>query len=263
MHTWFQMLMATNESLYAWMDEGFTSYASNEVMNFLRREKLIPGNVAENPHAGANATHIAFTQGAQAEPLSVHADHFQTNSAYGVAAYVKGEVFLHQLKYIIGEQAFNQGMLRYYHEWSFRHPNPNDFIRVMEKTSGLELDWYKEYMVNTTHLSDYAITAVQEGAKGKTTEVQLSRKGLMPMPVDVVVALKNGSKLHYTIPLDLLRGAKQTDGDIQWLTAPDWPWTNPAYTLTLPIPPDQIATVEIDPSLRLVDANRDDNRKTP
>lgn len=263
MHTWFQMLMATNESLYAWMDEGFTSYASNEVMNFLRREKLIPGNAVENPHTGANQTHIAFTQGGQAEPLSVHADHFQTNAAYGVAAYVKGEVFLHQLKYIIGEQAFNQGMLRYYHEWRYRHPNPNDFIRVMEKTSGLELDWYKEYMVNTTHLSDYAITALEEADKGKATNVTLRRNGLMPMPVDVVVTLNDGSKRYYTIPLDLMRGAKQTDGAIQWIVAPDWPWTNPVYTLTLPVATAQVATVEIDPGMRLVDANRNDNRKAP
>lgn len=263
MHSWFQMVLASNECLYAWMDEGFTSYASNEVMNYLRRERLIPGNAADNPHIGANQSHIAFTGSGGAEPLSVHADHFQTNSAYGVAAYVKGEVFLHQMQYIVGRQAFDRGMLRYFNDWKFRHPNPNDFVRVMEKESGLELDWYREYMVNTTHLTDYAVEAIQEGSRKNTAEVVLKRVGVMPMPIDVVINLTDGSSMYFSIPLDLMRGAKQVDGNTQWTTAPDWPWTNYTYNLSLPVEPSKIKSVEIDPSLRMADADRDNNRRMP
>lgn len=263
MHSWFQMVLASNECLYAWMDEGFTSYASNEVMNYLRRERLIPGNAADNPHIGANQSHIAFTGSGGAEPLSVHADHFQTNSAYGVAAYVKGEVFLHQMQYIVGRQAFDRGMLRYFNDWKFRHPNPNDFVRVMEKESGLELDWYREYMVNTTHLADYAVEAIQEGSRKNTAEVVLKRVGVMPMPIDVVINLTDGSSMYFSIPLDLMRGAKQVDGNTQWTTAPDWPWTNYTYNLSLPVEPSKIKSVEIDPSLRMADADRDNNRRMP
>jgi len=262
MHSWFQMVLASNESLYAWMDEGFTSYASNEVMNYLRQQKLIPGSAVDNPHAGANASHIAFTQTGKAEPISIHADHFQSNAAYGVGAYVKGEVFLHQLQYILGRQAFDQAMLRYYHDWSFRHPNANDFVRVMEKTGGLELDWYKEYMVNTTHLSDYEIVAAREGDERKQSTIELRRKGLMPMPVDLVITLRDDSKLYYTIPLDLMRGAKQQDGALSWTVAPDWTWTHESYSLELPVKLNRIVSVEIDPSLRLVDANRENNKLT-
>ena len=150
LHSWYQMVLGTNESLYAWMDEGFTSYAEDLVMNELAREGLLPGRSAEdNPLAGAYSSYTALATSGKEEPLRTHADHFQTNYAYGVAAYVKGAVFLSQLEYIVGKQAFEKGLLRYFNTWKFKHPNDNDCVRVFEKQSGLELDWYKEDWVNT------------------------------------------------------------------------------------------------------------------
>ena len=145
MHSWYQMALGTNESLYAWMDEGFTSWASDEVMNHLRGQGLIPGRALDDPHASDYQGYVNFAKSGFEEPLITHADHFVTNTAYGIAAYVKGAVFLAQLEYVIGKEAFRKGMLRYYNTWKFKHPNANDFIRVMEKQSGLELDWYREY----------------------------------------------------------------------------------------------------------------------
>ena len=89
------------------------------------------------------------------------------------------------MEYVIGQEAFEKGMLRYFNEWKFRHPNPNDFIRVMEKVSGLELDWYREYMVNTIHQIDYSVESASDN-NGKTV-IQLNRKGRFPMPVDLTV----------------------------------------------------------------------------
>ncbi|MEL6277012.1 MAG: M1 family metallopeptidase, partial [Bacteroidota bacterium] len=129
MHTWYQMLMGTNEALYAWMDEGFTSWASREVTNHLREKKLIPGDAVDNPHLGTYLSLIGFRESGLQEPLSTHADHFNTNAAYGVAAYVKGAVWLEQLRYIIGEEAFQKTLLQYYDTWRFKHPTPNDFVR--------------------------------------------------------------------------------------------------------------------------------------
>ncbi len=63
------------------------------------------------------------------------------------ARITKVLLFLHQLEYVIGKSAFDQGMLDFFNTWKFKHPDDNDFIRVMENVSGLELDWYKEYMV--------------------------------------------------------------------------------------------------------------------
>ncbi len=262
MHSWYQMMLGTNESLYAWMDEGFTEYASSEVMNFLRREGLLPGEAVPNPHLGANASYLRFAQTGYEEPLSIHSDHFQTNMAYGRAAYTKGEVFLHQLQYIMGKETFDKAMLRYFDVWKFKHPNANDFIRIMEKESGLELDWFREYMVNTTHTVDYAVDKVEAGTDNRSTLITLARKGLMPMPLDVMVTYADDSQELFNIALQIMRGNKPKEGqyaDLKYAVLEDWPWTKPTYTFTLPVSPERILKVEIDPSQRLVDADRSNN----
>lgn len=253
MHSWYQMVLATNEALYPWMDEGFTSFGSTETMNYLRKEGLIPGEVAENPFLGTFNGQANMALSGMEEPLSTHADHYTTNRAYGVGSYVKGQVFLKQLEYIVGQEAFDKALLDYYDTWKFKHPNPNDFIRVFEKNSGLELDWYKEYMVNTTHYIDYAVDTVTYDGD---TEITLSRQGVMPMPVDVMVEMENGKKYMYNIPLQIMRGAKPMDNDMEnYQVAQDWPWTHPKYTLTLSKKLGKLKKVIIDPNYGMVDVN--------
>jgi Peptidase family M1 domain len=254
MHSWYQMMLGTNEALYHWMDEGFTSYASNEVMNYLKLKKMIPGEPVQNPHLEDVNGYINFALSGREEPLLTHADHFLTNTAYGVASYTKGEVFLEQLRYIIGEQAFDQGMVQYFNTWKFKHPNPNDFIRIMEKASGLELDWFKEYFVHTTHTIDYDI----ESFAGKSAIIR--KKGMMPMPLDITVKTKNGKEYFYHIPLDLMRGEKRGDRFYSnFKVMPDWSWAHPTYKLDLDQKLNDIETIEIDVSKRLADVDRSNN----
>ncbi|MDZ7645875.1 MAG: hypothetical protein U5K54_01140 [Cytophagales bacterium] len=73
-----------------------------------------------------------------------------------------GSIFLHQLKYIIGTDNFYIGMMRYYNTWKMKHPEPNDFLRVMEKTSNMQLHWYYRYWIQTTKRIDYGINLVVE-----------------------------------------------------------------------------------------------------
>ena len=258
-HSWYQMVLATNESLYPWMDEGFTSYVSAHCMNHLREQKLIPGEVKEDPMLNSTVGFANFVMTGLEEPLSTHSDHYMTNRAYGVGSYTKGSIFLNQLKYVIGEEAFNKGMLRYYNEWKFKHPNPNDFIRVMEKQSGIELDWYKEYMVNTTHYIDYAIDTLLTDDR-RNSQIVLSRQGTMPMPVDVSIKLKSGVEILHTIPLRIMRGQKRFEpsyGDYR--VESDWPWTNYQYVFNIRQRPFEIESITIDPHTRTVDVNPDNN----
>lgn len=260
MHSWYQMMLGTNEALYAWMDEGFTSYASNRVMNDLAGKGLLPGRQAvDNPHTGSYAGYLNLARTEAEEPLSTHADHFVTNTAYGVGSYSKGAVFLHQLHYIIGDQPFDRGLLRYFRTWKGKHPNVNDFIRIMEKESGLELDWYKEYFVNTTHTIDYAVEQVTDTEEGAT--VTLRKLGIMPMPLDVVITYRDGRQEMIHIPLRIMRGHKTADPDGMTfrVAETDWPWTHPEYELVLPADREDIQSVEIDPSARLADVDRGNN----
>lgn len=260
MHAWFYGLLGTNESLYSWMDEGFTEYASSEVENFLKKEKLLPGEPEANPHLGANRSLIGFNASGLEEPLSTHSDHFVTNSGYGVAAYVKGHVCLTQLDYILGKPTFDRAMLRYFNTWKHKHPNANDFFRIMEKESGLELDWFREYFVYTTKTIDYAVKSVEK-ANRRETRIVLENTGLFPMPLDMTVTLKNGEKLIFNIPLDLMRGAKSSAefGDMKFTVLPDWRWTHPTYEFVLGEKIKQVERVEIDPSHRMVDKDLENN----
>lgn len=259
LHSWYQMMLATNEILYPWMDEGFTNWAEEEVLNHLMAKGLFPDQPSENPHLGSVEAYRKYALSGKEEPLSTHADHYMTNYAYGLSSYVKGAVLLEQLRYILGDEKFYPAMLRYYWEWRFKHPNLNDFIRVMEKSSGLELDWFKEYFVNTTHTIDYAVKTVEKERNG-STKVTLERKGIMPMPVDLLITYQDGTREYLTIPLVIMRGQKEQENkDLKYTVLPDWQWTNPTYEFHLQAAPETIQKIQIDPSGRLADIHLDNN----
>lgn len=252
MHSWYQGMMGTNESLYPWMDEGFTSYAESRVIGYLRKDT---GFWYAPDYDG----YYALAKSPREEPMSTHSDHYSTNYAYSRAAYNKGAVFLAQLGYMVGDKNLDKILLSYYEQWRFKHPNPNDFIRVAEKVSGMELDWYKEYWMNTTKTIDYALGDVNF-ENGKTV-INLKRIGAMPMPVDVLVTYKDGTKEMHYVPMNLMYGTKDAeDSSAKFILHPEWKWTHPEYKLEIDRNITDIKEINIDPSLRLADINRVNNK---
>lgn len=254
-HSWFHGVLASNEKRYPWMDEGFTEYASHLVMREL--------NGGEgDPHAPAYKGYFELVRSDAHEPMSLHADHYRTNYGYSTTAYNKGEVFLHQLGYVIGDSTLQRGLRRYFATCQFKHPEPQDVERVMEKESGLVLDWYFDEWINTTRTVDYAVDTLVASEGGSS--IGLRRKGDMLMPMDVLVTTKDGKRTYYHIPLSLMQGAKPKGSEAFTFEAlAPWPWTDPLYWIQLPVPPRQIVSVEIDPSERLADVNRLNNIKSP
>jgi len=250
-HSWFQMTLASNESLYAWMDEGFTDYAAIGASVFISNR--------ESPYAGAYNSYFTLVASGLQEPASQAADHYNTNRGYATAAYSMGAIFLHQLSYIIGKENFEKGMLRYYNTWKMKHPEPNDFVRIMEKTSGLQLHWYLRYWIGTTKRIDYSINSVIE--KDGYTFVTLERYGEFPMPIDLVVTYNDGNKeLYYISTNELLGNKPQEDKSLKQIDNTPWPWVNTTYTLKITKPIASIAALEIDPSQRMADINRKNNK---
>lgn len=251
-HSWYHGVLGSNESLYSWMDEGFTSYASSLTMDAIFEK-------SNAIHQGSYRGYIGLAKSGAEEPLSTHSDHFHTNGAYGRAAYSKGAVFMEQMGYIIGAEARDRGLLRYFNTWKFKHPNSNDVVRIMEKESGLELDWYREYFVFTTKTIDYGVKSVKESSLG--TEITLERIGLMPMPIDLVITYQDGKQEMVYLPLAIMRGDKTPEAGMPTrILTEDWPWTN--YTKTIVIDRDakSIKSIEIDPSNRLADIERGNNK---
>jgi len=252
-HSWYQGMMATNESKYPWMDEGFTTYVQNLTLDH------IYGKNALNPNMRSQKSYLSLASSNVQEPLTTHADHYHFNGVYGVSVYSKGAVFLDQLSYIIGEDVFMKGMMDYYNEWRFKHPTPDDFKRIMEKASGIELDWYFEQFIGTINTIDYGVKTIEKKDKN-TTQIILTKNGSMPMPLDIVVTLKDGSTKVYNVPLRIMRGEKTTSiyKNLE-VVSEDWPWTNPEFTLCIDVPKKQIEKIEIDPSLRMADTDRTNN----
>ena len=122
------------------------------------------------------------------EPLTTHSDHYNTNNTYSTNAYSKGEMFLEQLGYIVGDDVRNNILLECYRLWRFKHPNADDFMKVAEDVSGLKLDWYKEYWVQTTKTIDYGIDSLWE--ENGVSKIRLKRVGQMPMPIDLELTFK-------------------------------------------------------------------------
>lgn len=276
MHSWYQMMLASNEGQHAWMDEGFTSYAEDLVIAHYNKVPAIteykdafkqnPNNeglkklIASIPdvHSGAYANYFSLVKSGLEEPMATFADHYNNNFAYSVDAYSKGEVFLEQLGYITGANVRDKILLEYYNQWRFKHPNPDDFIRISESVSGMELKWYKMYWVQTTKTIDYSIDSLWE-EKG-FSKIRLKRVGQMPMPIDLQITFKDSSSEMHTIPLDLMYGSKKAENaDSKLFAEQPWKWTHPTYTLSIKARLRDITKIEIDPSKRMADIEKKNN----
>lgn len=248
-HSWFQFVLASNESKHSWVDEGFTSYIQDRALD------AITGTNSDNPFAGSYRSYISIANSDREQPLSTHADRFAYNRAFSVASYSKGALFLSQLGYIMGEENLDKTLKQYYKEWAFKHPKPMDFIRIAEKVSGLELDWYLTDWTQTTNTIDYAIKNV-DSENNKTT-VTLERIGLMPMPLDLEITYVDGSKSVFYIPLRMMRGVKPTAHTTTVLS--NWAWAYPTYTFDIGKPKNDIKSITIDPRGYMADVNRENN----
>jgi len=246
-HTWFQFLLATNELKHEWMDEGFTSYISGWAMNEVMEQKK------ENPISSSYRGYNYNVTSGNEQPLSTHADRYLSNQGYGINAYSKGAIFMAQLGYVIGKENLDKTIKRYYSEWKFKHPTPNDFIRIAEKVSRAELDWYLMDWTQTTNTIDYGVKDVT--TEGNTTTVSLERIGLMPMPLDVNVTYEDGSVGTYYIPLQMMRNHKPNLG---WTVLPGWAWANPSYSFAISNGKN-VKSITIDASKLMADVNLENN----
>lgn len=251
-HSWFQHVLATNESKHAWMDEGFTSFISSLCMNEIMNQGK------QNPFEGSYKGYFALVNSGKEQPQTTHADRYDLNFAYVVSAYSKGSIFLAQLGYVIGQDKLMQTLRKYYEDFKFKHPTPNDFIRTAEKVADMELDWYLMDWTQTTNTIDYGIKEV--AAEGDKTRIVMERIGLMPMPLDILLVDSEGNQETYYVPLRMMRSEKKNPyAQLNRTVLSDWSWAAPSYEFTIDKPVDEIEAVVIDPSTLMADIDRANN----
>lgn len=251
-HSWYQHLFGINETVDEWFDEGFTSYVEELAMQNLFEKR---GAIEANPSIDAYRAYYKLALSGKEEPASLLADYYNTNYAYSNEAYNKGQVLAVQLGYIIGKDNLDKTFLEFYKQWKFKHPTPNDFKRIAENISGINLKWYFNLFINTTRKIDYAIKTVSD------KEITLQNKSDFAMPIDLLVTYEDGTKELFYIPLREMRGEKPAENfkiyeGTKRTTLEDWNWTQPSYQINLTKKP---AKAIIDPSLRLADVESSDN----
>ncbi|HLT50460.1 MAG TPA: M1 family metallopeptidase [Arenibacter sp.] len=251
-HSWFQMVLATNETKHEWMDEGFTSFISSLCMNLIMDQKK------DNPFTGSYQGYYNLIESGKEQPQTTHADRYDLNFAYGIAAYSKGAIFLSQLGYVIGQDNLMESLRKYYDDFKFKHPTPNDFKRTAEKVSGIELDWYLTDWTQTTNTIDYGIREVV--AEGQKTKVSMERIGAMPMPMDILVMYNDNTQETFYAPLRMMYGEKDNPyPSFERTVLPNWPWANNQYDFILDKPLSSIKAIVLDPSQLMADVNEENN----
>ncbi|WP_016990465.1 M1 family metallopeptidase [Flavobacterium sp. ACAM 123] len=251
-HSWFQHVLASNESKHPWMDEGFTTYVSDLAENEFAAKKVA------NPLEGNYRAYYSLVNSGKEQPQTTHGDRYDENRPYSISSYVKGSIFLSQLNYVIGKDKLAETIKRYFHDFKFKHPTPNDIKRSAERVSGANLDWYLVDWTKTLNTIDYGIKAVTDN--GDKTTVSLERIGLMPMPIDLLVEYTDGTMESFYIPLRQMHYEKENPmPEVKRTVISDWTWAASNYDFTIGKSKSTIKKITIDPSGLMADVKQGNN----
>ncbi|MDE2720907.1 M1 family metallopeptidase [Candidatus Palauibacter polyketidifaciens] len=228
-HTWFPMIVGSDERRYAWMDEGFNTFINYySGIEFAGGEPILgqlmsPAQIATDTRL---PTHAVYTPADSIPEADI-----------GVLAYNKPAAVLVLLREeILGPEVFDEGFREYIRRWAYKHPQPADFIRTMEDVSGQDLDWFFRGWIYEDAILDQAIASVTR--LGDTTRVVFENRGGIPMPLEVRILFRDGEEHRHEVPVE----AWEADG-----------------TYVLEVPGGPVRNVQIDPDGVLPDVNRGNN----
>ena len=233
-HTWFPMIVGTNERKYAWMDEGFNTF-----INGLSTKEFNKGEFAQFSYFPGDDAVSAFPNGM--DPLMTIPDVLQLHNI-GVAEYDKPAIMLNALRdVVLGKERFDAAFREYIDRWAFKHPTPWDFFRTIENVSGEDLSWFWRAWVFNNWKLDQAVVAVTtvDGKWEDGSFIRLENLGQMAMPVTVLIKETNGKEQRINLPVEVWQRGKE--------------WTFKVNTTS------KIADVILDPDKKLPDINRKNN----
>jgi hypothetical protein len=232
-HTWFPMIVGSNERLYGWMDEGFNTF-----MNHYNWDKKYPG---EYNRRGDPALYISFALSGKEEPIMTPADRIR--GSLSMTAYTKPGLGLMLLRdQLIGRERFDPAFREYVRRWAYKHPTPADFFRSMEDGVGEDLSWFWRSWFYTTERLDQAVDSVtvSDSAGTVASRVYLRSATPMPMPVELDLRMNEGTTQHLSLPVEVWEGGSQ-------------------YTAVIP-GPRTVVGVTVDPKKLYPDVRRENNR---
>jgi hypothetical protein len=203
-HTWFPMIVGSDERRYAWMDEGFNTFLNR----YSNLEYYGSASVRAASTTGRYTANRMVAPIAD-QPIMTQPDLVRSRGL-GFLAYRKpgfGLVMLREL--ILGEERFDAAFKQYINDWAYKHPKPHDFFRTIEEVAGEELSWFWRGWYQGTDLLDQAIEGVDSDANGVYIRL-VNREGLV-MPVDLLIEFENGETLRQKFPAEIwMQGDRYT-----------------------------------------------------
>jgi Peptidase family M1 domain len=197
-HTWFPMIVGSNERRYGWMDEGFNTF-----INSIADDDFNKGEYKNPP---ANMEMISgYMFGKNTEPVLLTPDAMKEGNI-GIALYFKPGYGLELLRNeILGPDRFDYAFKTYINRWAFKHPTPWDFFRTMENAAGEDLAWFWKGWFMENYRLDQSIVSVKYGkdipANGAT--VTIANLEQMAMPVNITYETKSGTKGSLKLPVEV------------------------------------------------------------
>lgn len=205
-HSWFPMIVGSDERRDAWMDEGFNTfidvYESDDFANGLYGPKR-DSEYAPGPDAPADQIAALLTD-PEAPVILSRADTIREKYRHPVT-YFKAAFGLTLLREdILGPQRFDPAFRKFIADWAYKHPKPSDFFRAMESAGGEDLSyfWRGYFLNNWTH--DLAVTNVGyvDGEPSKGAQVTVANLGQLVLPATLRVTYKNGDKRDVRVPVE-------------------------------------------------------------
>lgn len=198
-HNWFYGILGSNERDNAWMDEGINSFFETRTLLATSDKDGAPqvnvGGMNINKMLGLDnfsyqylSEELLFllsARGNKDQPMQAPSSDY-TNMNYGTIVYKKSAIAFNYLMNYLGEETFNKCMMAYYEKWKFKHPSPNDVREVFETTSGKNLAWFFDNLINTTEKVDHRAAGLKRKEDGY--QIKVSNRGAVPGPfaVDVI-----------------------------------------------------------------------------
>ncbi len=237
-HTWFPMIVGSNERKYAWMDEGFNTFINGISTAAFNKGEFVDAFDMSDPRSEF-AIRYNFDErmdGLYHIPDVVQQDHL------GSAAYFKPAMMLNVLRNVLGAERFDAAFREYIDRWAFKHPTPWDFFHTIENVSGEDLGWFWRGWVLNQWKVDLAVKETKYvndlPANGAMVTIQSMEK--MPMPVTVLVKEANGKEHRINLPVEI------------WQRGAEWSFGVPTTS--------EVKEVVLDPDKLLPEWNRENNR---
>ncbi len=234
-HTWFPMVVGSNERRYAWMDEGFNTF-----INTLSTANYKNGEFSYHRNMSRRSMSMFFMQ-RDTEPIMTYPDVLESRDL-GLEAYYKPAQALTLLRNdVLGPERFDYAFRTYIKRWAYKHPQPKDFFRTINDAAGEDLNWFwKEWFYKTWKL-DQAVKDVKyfDNDPSKGVLITIENLDQMAMPVTLAVKEQNGNTGTVNLPVEI------------WQRGGEWTFK---YNST-----SMIDSVTIDPDNKLPDVNLDNN----